>query len=188
MQLSIIRHTRLNLATGICYGQSEVETASSFNEEKNQLIEKLDQSFDRVIASPLSRCTRLAESLSPKILETDSRLLEYNFGDWELKKWDDLNQPDLQLWMDDFVNVAPPNGETLVEMMGRVSQFLDELRHTQDGHIVIVTHGGVIRCIYSYLLDIPLENLFKISIGYGDVHRCILGNAKIEDSVQAGKV
>jgi alpha-ribazole phosphatase len=59
-------------------------------------------------------------------------------------------------------------------MFARVAGFMDQLR-TRDHHrCLIVTHAGVIRCIWAYLLNIPLGEIFKLDLGYGDVLRCKL--------------
>jgi alpha-ribazole phosphatase len=33
---------------------------------------------------------------------TDERLLEYNFGDWEMKRWGDIDEVELDPWMQDL--------------------------------------------------------------------------------------
>ena len=65
--------------------------------------------------------------------------------------------------MADFVNVKTPNGENLLELAERVKLFLDELRNQQHNKVLLITHSGVIRCIWSYLLEIPLQNIFKFN-------------------------
>ena len=71
----------------------------------------------------LARCTRLAQSFGE--FDADARLLEYDFGDWEMQAWDDIDQTLLDSWMQDFVNQRPPNGETVIEMRARVDEFLE---------------------------------------------------------------
>jgi alpha-ribazole phosphatase len=46
-------------------------------------------------SSPLVRCKILASYLQSS--DFDSRLVEMNFGDWELQKWDDIPELDLNL-------------------------------------------------------------------------------------------
>jgi alpha-ribazole phosphatase len=192
MDIYLIRHTRVALDSGICYGQSEIELAPEFDQQLAELKQQLPQKFDAVYSSPLQRCTRLAEQFSAGI-EQDDRLKEYNFGDWEMQPWDDINTAELYAWMQDFVQLRPPGGETLVEMFARVSQFMDELRqtgHQQSGHqppenkqILISTHAGVIRCVWAYLLQIPLAQIFKINVGYGKALKIHLGDNPDHDAV-----
>ena len=184
MELTVIRHTRLEIDAGRCYGQSEVELAGSFDAELASLQQRVTPPFCAVVSSPLLRCTRLAYRFADAI-ETDARLLEYNFGDWELARWDDIDQAALHHWMQDFVNVNPPNGESLLQMQARVAAFLQQLRTRDHQRCLLVTHSGVIRCIWAYFLNIPLAEIFKLEVGYGEVLRCRLGSDPQADSISA---
>jgi len=127
MDLAIIRHTRLAIDNGRCYGQSEVALADSFDTELASLRDKLTAAHGAVYSSPAERCSFLARQFADSI-ETDARLLEYHFGDWEMMRWDDIDSIKLDPWMQDFVNVSPPNGENLVQLFARVTEFMDQLR------------------------------------------------------------
>jgi alpha-ribazole phosphatase len=48
---------------------------------------------------------------------------------------------------------------------------------------MIVTHAGVIRCIWAYLLNIPLGDIFKLNVGYGEVLRCKLSPEPAADVI-----
>ena len=173
VELAVVRHTRLDIESGRCYGQSEIGLADSFEQEFEQLRASLRDSYSAIYTSPLQRCVVLAERLG-KPVRHDSRLLEYAFGDWEMQRWDDIDATRLDQWMQDFVNQRPPNGESLVDMQARVGEFMDELRARDYEHCLLVTHAGVIRCIWAYLLRIPLRQIFKIEVGYGGVLNCRL--------------
>lgn len=173
MDVWLIRHTAVAVAPGTCYGRSELELAPSFADELESLKTQLPGRFDRIFSSPLTRCTRLAQSFGE--IDTDARLLEYDFGDWEMQAWDDIDQTLLEAWMQDFVNQRPPNGETVIEMRARVDDFLEHLRRQAHEQVLVATHSGVIRCIWASLLQIPLAQVFKIRIGYGTALRLDLG-------------
>ena len=182
MDLYLIRHTRVAAGSGICYGQSEVELAAEFDQQLSQLKKQLPDAFDRVYSSPLQRCTVLAEQFGTPI-EKDRRLLEYSFGDWEMQPWDDIDSVALKAWMQDFVNHRPPGGETLIEMFARIGQFLDGLRQEQHSQVLISTHAGVIRCVWAYILQIPLAQIFKVNVGYGTVLHIQLSDNPAHDVV-----
>jgi alpha-ribazole phosphatase len=185
MDLAVIRHTRLDIDAGRCYGQSEIALASTFDTELARLQNRLSPPYSAVYSSPLQRCLHLARQFGDSI-ETDERLLEYDFGDWELRRWDDIDAAALDVWMQDFVNVSAPRGETLVQMYARVVAFMEALRGRDHPHCLIVTHSGVIRCIWAYLLNIPLQQIFKLEVGYGDVLHCRLAANPEEDVILAG--
>lgn len=182
MDVYVIRHTRLAIDNERCYGQSEVELADSFADEAKELKLQLPDSFCAVYSSPLQRCTALAQTLSTDF-ETSPALLEYHFGDWELMRWNDIDQQQLDQWMNNFVEVGPPSGETLVAMSQRVAGFITELRKLDHQRVLLVTHGGVIRCIWACLLNIPLDQIFKISVGYGDSLNFKLGEDPQHDLI-----
>jgi alpha-ribazole phosphatase len=182
MELAVIRHTRLDIDVGRCYGQSEVNLADSFDDELAQLRSQLTPPWCAVYSSPLQRCNHLAKQFSDSI-DTDTRLLEYDFGDWEMTRWDDIDSTALNLWMQDFVNYPTPNGESLVAMYARIATFMEALRARDHQSCLIVTHAGVIRCIWAYLLQIPLEQIFKLAVGYGEVLRCSLAQNSQEDLI-----
>jgi len=168
MEVYIIRHTRVNNPPNTCYGQSEVPLCDSFVDEVAQYKTSLPGNFDQVFSSPLKRCHQLATKFSEEV-HTHPALLELNFGDWEMQQWNDIDQVLLSAWMDDFVHTPPPHGESLASMYERVAHFYDNLRKQAYQRVLIVTHAGVIRCTWAYLLQIPLHNIFKIPVGYGEV-------------------
>lgn len=169
MEIYVIRHTPVNISKNICYGQSDVEISETFLQDSEILAKKLPENFDQVFTSPLTRCTSLAEELSFSNVILDDRLKEMNFGDWELKSWDEINSIELQNWMDNFDTVSTPNGESLEELYLRVESFYDELKKVNHEKVLIITHAGVIRCLWAKILQIPLKNCFKIPVGFGEV-------------------
>jgi len=104
----------------------------------------------------------------------DTRLMELNFGDWELKKWDAIDKQELNRWMDDFVNVPCSGGESYVELYQRCTGFFNDCTNKPHQQAVIVAHGGVIRSILSLILQIPLAKSFSLQIDYGKISKVIV--------------
>ena len=50
--------------------------------------------------------------------------------------------------------------------------------------VLLITHAGVIRCIWSYLLEIPVKNMFKIPVGFEEIFVFNLGEEKTYDSIK----
>ena len=183
MEVHLIRHTPVNISKNICYGRLDVPLLDSFNDDiwkiKNQLLNK----YDIVYSSPTKRCIALAESLKFGEIIKDNRLLEIDFGDWEGLKWDEIDKNLLNHWMEDFVNVAPTNGESFNEMYLRVSNFIETLRNKDFNEVLIVSHSGVIRCFLAYLLKFPLDNSFKIPIGFHEQYIFKIDSDPLLDSI-----
>ncbi len=181
MDIYLIRHTTPDIAQGICYGQSDLGLTEDFPKESKQIIAQLPSTKNyRVISSPLKRCTKLANQFSNHIL-LDDRLKELNFGDWELKAWHDIPEEDIGPWMNDFVNVGTPNGESYIQLSSRIQAFFEDLVMSEtDNSIIIISHAGPIRALLSKLLDISLKDSFRIKIKYGEVFRL----KKMRDSLK----
>lgn len=170
MLIHLIRHTTPNIESGICYGQKNLTLADTFLQEKKLIIKHLIAHYNIVYSSPLQRCKKLAQTIKADHLSLEADLMEVNFGDWEGVAWNDIPRSKSQAWMDDFVNIAPPNGESLLQMQLRVQGFINQhIEPNQHEHIAIVTHAGVIRLFFAWVLNIPLQDIFKIKLDYGTV-------------------
>jgi len=171
MILHLIRHTKVNVEPGICYGQKDVELLETYPEELEAVKTSIaDLKFDAIYSSPLSRAKTLATDLFGEAVTYDDRLMELNFGDWEGKAWDEIKDPLLDKWMEDFVNKKCSNGESFVMLHERVVQFLEELKKLEHKDIAIVTHGGVIRTLQAIHKNIQLKEAFNESpAGFGEL-------------------
>ncbi len=184
MEIHVIRHTHIKFDKNRCYGQLDIPLADTFIKDAKTLSRQLSENYEQVFSSPMSRCVKLAKQLQLQHLNIENRVLELNFGDWEGQLWNDIDQEDLNVWMKDFVNNAPPNGETLKQMYNRVIDFITSLRSENFDKVLVITHSGVIRCFWAYFLEIPLDNIFKLPIGFGEVFKFNLGENKQYDAIK----
>jgi alpha-ribazole phosphatase len=168
MDITLIRHTTPASSPGLIYGHTDVPLADSFTTELAAVRANLPGTFDVVYSSPSRRCVQLAGQLTPAV-HLDERLRELNFGEWEGQTWDSIDRQASELWMQDFVNRAPPGGESMHQMNERVMDFWLELVRQPYQHVGIVTHGGVIRLLLAADRQIPLVSAFTIDVTYGDV-------------------
>ncbi len=170
MEVVLIRHTSVAISSSICYGKSNVNLAETFEEESKLICTKFQFQieFDEVFSSPLDRCVELANcfSLNPRI---DERLIELDFGDWEMKPWNEIPSDELTTWMNNFVSESPKNGENFLALVKRSNLFWDELRNTNLKRVAVVSHAGFIRASLNYFLKIPLDSVFKLDIPFGNV-------------------
>lgn len=169
--LYLIRHTRPDIAPGLCYGQLDIDLADSFVEEANAVLNWLPP-LDLIISSPLLRTRKLAEFLARERhgkLRSDARLMEKNFGAWEGRAWDDIARHEIDAWASDVMSYAPPAGESAQQVMQRVQSFLHDLARLPHQNIALVAHGGSIRAILAQLADVPLTDTLNWKIDYGAV-------------------
>ena len=168
MEVYLIRHTTPDVAHGVCYGQSDLQLVPSFQEEFDEIKQKIPPVLDAFYSSPLVRCRQLAHYLSDEVV-IDPRLKEYDFGEWELKRWDDIPKAVLDPWMKDFVNHPAPAGESMVTMQRRVLAFFADLSLKEYTRVAVITHSVVIRIIRCHLEKKPLQQAFDIKLNYGEV-------------------
>jgi len=181
MEIYLVRHTSPSIASSVCYGQSDINVAANFSEELALIKHKLADikpatcNASAIYSSPMRRCTKLAEALNLGAVIEDKRLMELDFGDWELRHWDTIPRDTFDHWAHDHVNQAPPNGETFNQLHQRATEFLMEVNaNSAEAPIVVVTHGGVIRALLAKVLDLTLMNVFRIQIDCSSVTQLLL--------------
>lgn len=170
MEIYLVRHTRPDVAKGVCYGQADIGVTDSFLHEADIIRQHLPTSVATVHSSPLQRCSKLASYLYPDYpLQLHDSLMEINCGHWELRAWDDIPKTETEPWMADFVNVRIPGGENYVDLYQRVTHTFHVLSR-QHLPAVIVAHGGVIRSILSAITHTSLQDSFQaFTLHYGCV-------------------
>ena len=108
----------------------------------------------------------IADSEMPPVTP---RILELNFGDWEMQYFNKIKDPNLQCWYDDYMNVKATNGESFADQYRRVAAFLDEIKQKEAENIVVFAHGGVLICAQIYAKLIHQEEAFQAVPAYGGV-------------------
>jgi alpha-ribazole phosphatase len=128
-----------------------------------------DINFNRVYVSERKRAKQTSEILlknKNSDIIIDSRINEIDFGEFEGKNHNEIEEiypEQWKAWCEDWKNVSPPNGESYVQFYNRIKNFMDELLKLKEDNVLIVTHGGVIKSIYCYVLNGDLDFFWKFS-------------------------
>ena len=170
MDVYLIRHTTPLIEKGFIYGRTDVSLTADFPEEKALVLKQLPATVDRVYSSPSDRCLQLAKAIATDC-KVERDLYELDFGEWEGKTWDTVDRAISEVWMNDFVNLSPPNGESMLQMQSRVMKFWDSMAEQSHRSVAIVTHGGVIRIILAHHWLIALKDVFDIKVSFGEVFK-----------------
>ncbi|MFM1895720.1 MAG: hypothetical protein RLZZ385_794 [Pseudomonadota bacterium] len=134
-----------------------------------------------IYSSPLLRCRRFAEHLGeryglPVYIESDWQEIDY--GDWDglpLSEWRQVAASQFRRFRDDMSALAPPNGETFVDFRERVLGAWQRVQQLpDDSHVLIITHGGVMRVILPTVLGIPLNRTGVFDIPFACLSRLSL--------------
>lgn len=167
-EIYLIRHTTPAVEKGTCYGQADLDVTESFYDEAALIKQYLPVTIQSVYASPLQRCSKLAQHLFPSHnISFHEELKEIHCGEWELRKWDDIPQEVVMPWMNDFVNVRIPGGESYLDLLVRTTTIFQSIAEKKET-AAIVSHGGVLRSILSHLTNTALIdsfNVFKLQYG-----------------------
>lgn len=173
MEVYLIRHTSVAVPKGYCYGVSDVELNESFEAEAEAVrlhLEGID--FDAVFSSPLSRAVRLANFCGYEDAETDYRVREINFGEWEMRSFDELYRDDARFreWCEgDYINTSSPGGESFAQQMERFRLFLEEKKAQGLSRIAVFTHGGILACGLIMTGQAEAKDALSVVPPYGSV-------------------
>lgn len=171
MKLYFIRHTSVDVPQGVCYGQSNVPLRDTFEHEAELVKKNLRYlQYDAVYSSPLSRCRKLARycGFEDKVVLID-RLKEMYFGNWEMKRWEDISGDKISKWYDNWIDEPTDGGESFRILYDRVASFLEELKVSNFQNVIIFAHGGVINCAKVYAGITTLDKVFESTPAYGEV-------------------
>ena len=163
----LVRHTRPEVADGVCYGRTDLDVAASFSAEATAILASLP-SIERIVTSPLRRCRRLAShiavarGLQPAV---DARFQEMDFGRWEGLRWSDIPRREVRAWTLDFLHARPHGGESVAELRDRTREALSS--YAGSGmQTLIVTHSGVIKAA---LAGGDTMESFRTPVAFGEL-------------------
>jgi probable phosphoglycerate mutase len=116
--------------------------------------------WTQIVSSDLIRARETARRINETLhlpLSADRRLREQHWGEWEGLTWTDIQKRFPKILAEQIAagwGFRPPGGESREAVYRRVSDFLAE-QHRRDsgGSVLVVTHGGVIRCLVYRLLN-----------------------------------
>ena len=165
MTIYMVRHGETDKnKLGLIQGQTESKlTEKGIEEAKKikELVSSLD--IDVVISSPLSRALDTARLITDKDIIVDERLIERNYG---LSEGTEPNEDFTKKYWDFKLNTDMNNVEPVKHLLGRVSDFVEDMRNKYpDKKILVVSHSGVLRALHYVLNGIPEDgDLLKIEI------------------------
>ena len=177
MLIGLLRHGEVEGGRRF-WGSSDVPLSHS-GLQRMQAAADAGPWWDRVIASPLSRCAEFARAYAGRHrlpLTLDPRLQEMDFGAWEGRSAEELMATDpaaLRRFWEAPEAQPPPGGEALGRFRGRVLQAWSAIlsESARADHILVVTHGGVIRLLLCHALEQPSDRLLALEVGYASLHR-----------------
>jgi alpha-ribazole phosphatase len=177
-RLLLVRHglTDWNAAQRF-QGQHDVPLNDIGQRQAVTLAERLaGEPLQAIYASDLQRAQATAGAIAarhtcPVIIET--RLREISFGTWEGLTYAEIAARHpvlLAAWEQNILENAPPGGETLAQLAGRVQAVLDELLLAHTGEtLLLVAHGGPLQVLVCLALGLSPEKYWQFHLSPGSL-------------------
>ena len=156
MRLWLVRHARVQLVSGLCYGASDVPADPDHTQAVAVTPATVLPLGSPLWVSGLGRAQQLAAAVRAQRADlaaptVDARLNEMNFGQWELQAWDAIPRSAFDGWMADFAHHRFGGAESAQQVIDRVGGALTEtttaIRETGAADAVWICHAGVIRAV-----------------------------------------
>lgn len=168
----LIRHGLVESAYhGRFTGSTDVSLCESGRKQAFCLAEKIQTiKPDLCFCSPLHRVKETAQRAMASCeteIQYDKDLREIDFGQWEGKTFDEIERrypQEVTKWSEFSSEFSFPDGESFKAFLDRVKRFATRVEGAADHAVVVFTHGGVIRSLICYWLNLPPRNYILFDI------------------------
>lgn len=120
----------------------------------------------RILSSPLDRCLAIAEPAAAALgieVEVDDRAVEFCFGELEGRTADEARALGIALPWDPCGSWPCAGAETLESAAVRLASLCNDLAYAQED-VAVVTHGGMVRTLFSAVLGMPLQMIWQLNV------------------------
>lgn len=167
-KLILIRHgqTDKNLNKSL-HAANDTETLNETgrNQVESTAIRLKELSPVRIYSSKEKRAIETAEILSQSLsvpMEKVDGMQERNWGIFTGKPWEEVEKVLSPMTLQVRYDYVPEDGESWKSFETRLINAIKRIIEENKGNsVAIVTHGGAIRALMPYLLDVPKEESFK---------------------------
>lgn len=181
LRLDLLRHGETELGGGLRGSLDDALTDTGWAQMRAAVLDR--GPWDRLISSPLQRCSRFAEELGAQLglpVQLDKDLQELHFGAWEGQSAATLMETDAEalglFWADPY-SFTPPEGERVEDFATRVSAAVGRLQASYAGQrILLISHGGVMRLLLAQARGLPREQLLNVEVGHGALFSLAIGS------------
>lgn len=187
MKISVIRHgqTTGNISKIVESGIGGKLTEMGITQAQAAAEKLKAEVFESIYCSDMQRCIETASYIrqyhsdTPFFLRNDIRELSkgiYDGGPWS-------NLPD---YINDKTYIDTPieGGESWSNVRNRIQKFLNEIFDTQEPHVLVVTHEGVLKVMRSLFDNLPLDEAVKIQYDNASIYTWDMSSKFIPESVE----
>lgn len=196
LQIDVLRHGESELSGVLRGSLDDALTAQGWEQMQQGIAQMLDENtihvkqapWQAIWTSPLQRCAKFAMDLSQRFhlpIDHCTGLQEMHFGDWEGQStaWLYQHYPEqlAEFWQYP-TRFTPPQAEPLQQFQHRVlnalNQIVLQMQHLQLQHILIVSHGGVIKLLKCLALQQHLDLILTQSAELGQLQHFYVDTLK----------
>ena len=178
VRLLLVRHAATAwTAQGRFQGQTDVPLSPHGHRQVADLGRRLRaETIHALYASDLQRAWETAQAIAaPHALcvQPEPYLREMAFGCWEGLTYAEIQQrdaPGLAAWECDQLHIAPPGGETLLQLSERVrAVYARVVSASQDKTVGLVAHGGPLQVLLCLALGLPPQAYWQLAMAPASV-------------------
>ena len=92
-------------------------------------------------------------------------------GEWEMQLFDEITDPYIEEWYNDYMHLPTKGGEGFPQIYERVAAFLDELKTKDYQRVAVFAHGGVLICAGLYGRLFTEEDAWDHLVPYGGIQK-----------------
>jgi len=180
-RLLIVRHGRTAWnVNGRFQGQLDIPLDEVGQAQAGAAARRLAKERPAAIySSDLSRAWQTARAIHtaiitasqpspPPPLMLDPRLRELHFGEWQGMTYTEIQERypvALKAWEAEWLNTAPPGGETQAQLIERVQAVYQEIQAAYpDDTVMLVGHGGALQALLCQALGMPVERFWQLHL------------------------
>jgi len=179
--IALVRHGRTEAnRAGLLLGRADPPLDDTGRAQASALAASFADAPLAVISSPLRRTVATAEAIAAPwglAVETDERLIELDYGEWDERPLADVPVEAWVRWRDE-PTFAPPGGESLADVQRRVATCVAELlERAGDATIVAVSHVSPIKAAAAWALGAGPELSWRLRLDVASITTIVQGPA-----------
>jgi len=168
----LVRHGLVDITYhGKFTGSTDIRLCEKGRKQAFSLTKKIHViKPDLCFSSPLHRVKETAQRAMASCgteIQYDNDLREIDFGQWEGKTFDEIERlypQEVTKWSQFPPEFSFPDGESFKAFLDRIKRFASRVERAAGNSMLVFTHGGVIRSLICYWLDLAPRNYIVFDI------------------------
>lgn len=170
MLITLLRHGEVEGRAQVLRGRSDPALSAHGQQQLLRAFASIEPTVTALACSPLQRCSWFAQQQAKHLqipLHAIDELREIDFGDWEELTLQEAQANDPACYaqfLHDTLHWRAPNGETYAAFRQRVRDGLQQLIAIPTSHLLVITHGGVMRALLAEVLALTPASAARFGI------------------------